>query len=255
MKNNWKIWEKDEDYGKLFKDRAEGKLPEMESSKAVAKHLKNLISKHDIVMDVGCGAGHYLKTLDNTFEEEFSYIGIDATKKYIEFAIEAYENQDNSLRINTDFRVGDIFNLPTEDKEADIVMCNNVLLHLPSVEKPIEELYRSAKKYLIIRTLIGRTSFRVKHVEAPEIYDENGEPENFHFLNIYARDYIESIIENLPDVKNYTFFDDYDYNVKNIGEVNYQNKENPEDLTTIIDGMQVCNYIIQPWCFLIIEKY
>jgi ubiquinone/menaquinone biosynthesis C-methylase UbiE len=254
MEDNWRIWDKDEDYGKLFKDRAEGKLPEMESSKAVAKHLKSIISKYDVVMDVGCGAGHYLKTLDKTFETEFSYIGIDATKKYIEFAIEAYENQNNSLRTSTDFRVGDIFNLPTKDKEADIVMCNNVLLHLPSIKKPIEELCRSAKKYLVIRTLIGTTSFRVKHVESPEIYDENGEPKNFHFLNIYSKSYIESILKTLPGVKNYTFIDDNDYNIDNIGEVNYQDKEKPGDLTTIIGGLQVCNYIIQPWCFLIIEK-
>ena len=151
MEENWKVWDKNEDYGRLFKDRAEGKLPEMESSKAVSKHLKKIVSKNDVIMDVGCGAGHYLNTLDKTFDKEFSYIGIDATKKYIEFAIEAYENQKNPLRTNTDFRVGDIFKLPTKDQEADIVMCNNVLLHLPSVEKPIKELYRSAKKYLIIR--------------------------------------------------------------------------------------------------------
>jgi len=38
MKENWRIWDKDKEYGDLFFKRAIGELPEMESSKALATY-------------------------------------------------------------------------------------------------------------------------------------------------------------------------------------------------------------------------
>lgn len=252
MKDNWKVWDKE--YGKMFRDRANGKQPEMESSKSVAKHLLNILSENDTIMDVGCGAGHYLRTLDRVTKTKFSYIGIDATEQYIEFAKEANEKNISPLRINTSFKVGDIFNLSSNNSKTDIVMCNNLLLHLPSIKKPIEELCKVAKKYLIIRTLIGKVSFRIQHVDDEECYNENGEPKKFLFFNIYSKKYIASILDSLPGITKYTFIEDKNYDPKKIGEINYIGKEKPKDLTTIIDGKQINNYIIEPWCFLIIEK-
>ena len=55
--------------------------------------------------------------------------------------------------INVDFKKGDIFNIPFKNKSFDIVMCNNFLHNLPSIDKPIHELMRVSKKYVVIRTL------------------------------------------------------------------------------------------------------
>ena len=256
MNENWRVWDDDKKYGDLFYDRATGKLSEMESSQAVAKYMAGLAKENDIILDVGCGGGHYLVSLDKILKTPFSYHGIDPTKYYIELAKKAFSQDinSNSLRTFFKFEVGDIFNLNLEDNYADLVMCNNVLLHLPSIEKPVQELWRVSKKFLVIRALIGKSSFRIKQVNFPESYNKDGEPNNYHFFNIYSKDYLSMIIDGLAGVKNYKFVEDKDYNLCNIGASNYKNGKEPNDLTVIVNGMQVNNYIIQPWHFLIIER-
>jgi len=255
MKNNWRVWDKDKEYGDLFYKRATGELPEMESSKVLAKTVSGIICKNDKILDVGCGGGHYLRSLDKIIKSDFSYKGIDQTEYYIKRAKEAFSLavNNNPYRTVTEFKVGDIFNIPVEDNNADIVICNNVFLHLPSIEKPLSELIRVSKKYIIIRMLIGVSSFRIKQIEKPEKYDENGEPLNFHYYNIYSEDYLKTILSKLG-VKDYSFKDDQDYDPSAFGiESNYLSTK-PDDLTSIINGVQLNVYILQPWKFLIIKK-
>lgn len=258
MKKNWEIWENEKEYGNVFYERAAGKIPEMESSKAIAKLVNKFIKKNDLIMDVGCGGAHYVVSLDKAVRVPFRYCGIDSTKYYIDMANKALQSKlkHNPRRLYTAFRVGDIFNIPAKDNSADIVMCANVFLHLPSIEKPIRELVRAAKKYVIVRTLIGNTSFIIQQVNQPETYDKNGEPANFHFFNIYSKAYISGILDSIEEVKTYNFLVDNDFDPSNIGNVNYANKGKtvPHDLTTIMSGIQVNNYIIEPWQFLIIKK-
>lgn len=256
MKENWRVWDDDKKYGRLFYNRAVGQLSEMESSKTAARHVAKLVKENSIILDIGCGAGHYLVSLDKILKIPFSYHGIDATEYYIELAKEAFAQDinKNPLRISYKFEVGDIFNLDLADQYADLVMCNNVLLHLPSIEKPINELWRVTKKFLILRTLVGKTSFRIKQINLPEEYTEEGEPLNYHFFNIYSEEYILKLINRLDGVRSYRFLEDKDYNLSNIGDSNYKKGQEPRDLTVIVNGMQVNNYIIQPWHFLILEK-
>lgn len=48
---------------KVYYDRATGKKPEMEVSKAMANQLKNIIVKNDHILDVGCACGHYYRSI------------------------------------------------------------------------------------------------------------------------------------------------------------------------------------------------
>lgn len=256
MKENWQVWDEDKKYGELFYDRALGKLSEMESSKAAAKHIAKLVKDNYRILDVGCGAGHYLVSLDRTLKVHFSYHGIDATEYYIKLARKAFlkGSNENPLRLSCKFDVGDVFDLGLTDNYADLVMCNNVLLHLPSIDRPIKELWRVTKKFLVLRTLVGKSSFRIKQVNPPEEYTKQGEPVNFHFFNIYSQEYMLKLINKLGRVKNYRFIEDKDYWPGNLGYPNYKKQKAPPDLTLISNGMQINNYIIQPWQFLIIEK-
>ncbi len=256
VKERWKIWDNDKAYGKVFYKRAIGKLSEMESSRAAAKIVARIIKANDKILDVGCGSGHYLVSLDNNVNVPFSYHGIDPTAYYIKMAKKAFLEKfnHNPLRKECKFQVGDVFNLDLANNYADLVMCNNVLLHLPSIKKPIRELWRVTRKYLLIRTLIGKNSFRIKQVNQPEEYGADGEPHNFHFFNIYSTDYMVRLINELKGVKRWRLIDDKDYDPKNIGAANYKNAKKPHDLTIVVSGMQINNYIVQPWKFLIIEK-
>lgn len=239
--SNRNTWENQKEYGDLFYKRAIGELPEMECSKAVAKIIKGLIQENDIILDVGCGAGHYLTSLLKEVDVPFRYEGIDQTEYYIIKAREAFPEHP--------FTVGDINNLRVPDQYAEIVMCHNVLLHLPSIELPIKELLRVSKKYILIRTLIGSHSFRIKQVEQPELY-ENGEPIHFHYHNIYSEAYLAELL------KGYRYALTIDNNfdpMKLGGPENYVGKR-PDNLTVSVAGYQINEYIIQPWRFILIEK-
>lgn len=254
MESNWRIWDKEKNYGDLFYQRATGELPEMESSKALAKLVSEYVTDNDKILDIGCGAGHYLRSLDHEIGIKFRYEGIDQTKYYIEKAKEAFSLglNKNQNRLATKFSVGDIYNIPNDNNDSEIVICNNVLLHLPSIVKPLSELLRVSKKLVIIRTLIGDSSFRIKQVEQPEIYNSEGEPENFHYYNIYSEGYLKSLLEEM-DVDSYKIVEDFDYDPKALGDsTNYVDKR-PDDLSTTINGIQVNVYVLQPWKFLIIN--
>src|SRR5262249_26062830 len=112
-------------YGQLLYRRAVGELPEMESSKAAAKRVARKMAQGDTLLDVGCGPGHYLKSLRNVIPHPFKYVGVDASSDYLALARQAFVND-----AMTTFEHGDIFSLPFQDAEFDIAMCNNVLLHL-----------------------------------------------------------------------------------------------------------------------------
>lgn len=254
--DGWKVWNESKKYGDIFYKRATGELPEMESSKAAAKIITPLMKDGDTLIDIGCGGGHYLKSIVKKAETDFNYKGVDATPYYVEQGKNAWADKQGYEKLNSvSFQVGDIFNIPLEDATGDIVICNNVLLHLPSVEKPISELIRIAKKYILIRALVGRTSFRIKQVNSPEEYDENGEPLSFNFHNIYSEAYIRQIIGKCGSFKSVKIWEDNDFSADNINQTtDVYDAKNQHKVTTVINGMQINNYLIQPWSFILIEK-
>lgn len=243
----WRVWDKKKEYGEILYKRAVGDLPEMESSKALAKEISEFIKNEETIVDVGCGSGHYLRTLRNEFGENFNYLGLDATSNYINLAKKAFVNDKKA-----EFRVADIYKLDLKDKYADITICCNLLLHLPSISKPIEELIRVTKKVVELRLLSGDRSFRIMDVFPQEDdieFSYDGDPLEFYYYNIYSKKYIEKLILSIPRVKEVHITDDYDYSEENItNSINcYDNKYN---VTKIIAGQQVNGYILQPWVFV-----
>lgn len=256
----WRIWDRDVEYGNLLFKRAIGELPEMESSKATAKILNDLISPNDRILDVGCGAGHYLRSLRRYIQKSFSYTGVDATAAYIKLAIEAWRGNEQ-----TSFQVADVFSLPFGDGDYDIVMSCNLFLHLPSIREPLNELLRVSRRSVLIRTLVGERSFRIKEVYSPvthpksfsgspdeDEFDKNGEPYSFGYYNIYSNTYINKLIQRMP-IKDYKIISDDEYDPTHlIAET--ERKDAAPDTTKMIDRWQVNGYILQPWAFILINK-
>lgn len=260
--NRWRIWDDNKAYGEVFRKRAAGEEAEMESSKATAKQLGEILTEDKSVLDVGCGAGHYYRSLKNIFPFDFSYTGIDSTEHYITLAKQTFASDSN-----TSFLVGDIFNLPAEDRVYDVTYCANVLLHLPSIRKPMQELWRVTDDFLLVRTLVGKASFRIQQLQEfdeshKEEYDtlaasgedisffDNGEPRQFHYYNIYSHQYVQWLCSTLPDVDRVEILEDNDFNVDAFGADAWPDKDKPKDLTETMNGMQVNNYILQPWAFI-----
>ncbi|OGH69521.1 MAG: hypothetical protein A3C90_00175 [Candidatus Magasanikbacteria bacterium RIFCSPHIGHO2_02_FULL_51_14] len=254
-KENLSIWRKDTLYADIFKKRALGDLPEMESSKAAAKKLGAVFTDGCSILDVGCGVGHYLVSYRKALKEKkYTYTGVDVTPEYIDIGKEIFGGE-----LNIHFLVGSIYELPFADKSFDIVVCNNVLLHLPEVRTAIRELLRVAKKTLIIRALVGDKSYRIKDIYTKQdmdffesdvdTFDEDGEPKDFSFYNIYSKRYVNAIIKDaLPGAK-VTIEEDLDFD---LGEMSRNKKDfnNRTNATTVVGGMQVNGNIILPWSFV-----
>src|SRR3989338_233108 len=107
LKDTWRIWDNDLKYGDLLFRRATGEAEEMESSKSLCEALKPIYRPGMKVLDVGCGAGHYLLSLRKRLDPKISYTGLDATAYYVSLAQKAFPG--------VGFVQGDILKLPFWD--------------------------------------------------------------------------------------------------------------------------------------------
>lgn len=250
---DWKIqWQSKShgstEYGELFFKRAVGEADEMESSKAAAKRIAKLLKTGETLADIGCGVGHYLRSMQREIKYDFVYKGFDATEEYIQLARKAFpENSE------IQFKVADIFDLQIPDVSADVTMCNNVLLHLPSVSKPLKELVRITRKHLLIRMLIADASYVVKRV-TPEHdgndFDLHGNPQSFHYLNIYSQAYVAKQLTSEPRVKNIRFELDKDFNAAKILDSKSLLHTASWNATEVADGMQRSGMLFMPWTWV-----
>lgn len=236
-------------YQKIFAKRAKGTLPEMESSKAVAQILDKWIRNDDKILDVGCGVGHYYVSLKNKIKKNFQYFGLDIKEDYIKEAKKIFKNQSS-----VHFKKGDIYDLPFKNNFFEIVMFNNTLENLPSIDKPIKELLRVTKNYLLLRVLVDERSFYIKEV-IDSTFTKNGEPKKYFYFNIYSRDYLKKIILKYSPKCKINFKKDLNFNPKAISKslINDGKKKffNP---TKIIGNLQVNGPILMNWEFIKIKK-
>ena len=249
-RKEWLSSEEGKAYGELFFKRATGALPEMESSKAAARRAARLLDAGGRIVDVGCGAGHYYRSLRAAMQVPFEYVGVDATPLYIRLAREAFPGERNAS-----FKEGDIFALPIEDRGADLVMCNNVLLHLPSIAQPIREIARIAARKVLLRTLVWDKSYVVKdvapHPEGDEFNDQ-GEPTAFHFLSTYSAKYLERLFRMTNRLRSITFERDTEFDAGKVADTG-KLLEQAWDKTEVMNGMQVSGMIPLPWTWITVE--
>lgn len=238
--------------------RAIGKVPEMESSKAMAKLVAESLISGDSISDIGCSAGHYLFSINMLLPNvKFSYTGIEAHDLFLEKAKKAWKNQNS-----VEFRKGSIFNIPAKDNEFDITFSSNLLMHVPSIVKPIQELIRITRKKLIIRTYIGTKSFLIQEVKnnsfwpgtdimASNEFDDDGNPKLSEYENIWSKDYFEAIIKRFAPNAKIRFIKDDFYHASAIEETaKTANLPNP---TRTLGNWQVFDYILLPYHFVTID--
>jgi hypothetical protein len=72
----------------------------------------------------------------------------------------------------------------------------------------------------LIRTLVGDRSFRIKAVDISDSdeFAESGEPNHFHFFNIYSRRWAETNATSLPGVKSVEIRADEEYDPARLSE-------------------------------------
>lgn len=250
--DKWRIWDKYKQYGEVLFKRAIGESEEMESAKSLCNIIKTVYQPGMTVLDVGCGAGHYLRSLRNRIDPNINYTGVDATENYLALARKAFPN--------VHFEIGDIFKLPFKDASFDIVICNNVILHLPPPPiKPLSELIRVAGKSTIVRTLFGVQTYIIKEIRTAndlpglaenegDLISLDGEVEAFNYFNLYSEKYIRDVLAKIAPRAQIKIESDNHYQP-------FDNRNECGDTATMVtSGMQISGNIVHDMRFIVVTK-
>lgn len=101
------------------------------------------IKAGDVVLDLGSGAGFDAFLAAKRVGKDGLVIGVDMTPEMVE---KAKNNAEKYSYTNTDFRLGDIEDLPVEDSSVDLVISNCVINLAPDKDRVFSEVYRVLKK-------------------------------------------------------------------------------------------------------------
>lgn len=243
---------------KVYFDRATGKKPEMEVSKAIANLIKKKIKNNDSILDVGCASGHYYRSIKKRVNKNFFYTGTDPYQIFLDKAKIAWKNDPN-----VNFIKGNIYNLPFKKSEFEISICSNVFIHLKKIKKPLEELLRVTKRTIIIRTVVYDVSYKIQlvynkkwwkntNIKAKDEFDKNGNPRAYSYFNILSKDFLQETIKSIDKKAKVKFIKDIYFSKKNINK-SIKNEKRPL-ATRIIGNEQFSGCLMQPHYFVVIEK-
>jgi ubiquinone/menaquinone biosynthesis C-methylase UbiE len=247
------IWQHDKAYEELLRNRAQGHAPEMQSAVATCHHLARFYKPGLSVFDVGCGSGHYLRSLRERLDPAVAYTGVDATKPYIALARHSFPG--------VPFFLGDILSLPLADQSFDIVMCINVINHLPPPPlHALEELVRVARQHLLIRAAVGKRNYIIKELAPveggnyakrhsnPEVVPSDTDAGLFHYRNLYTVTYLVESLKALAPTLDIEIVRDTDF-------TSFDNRSQSAPTGTHVVGKrQVAGNLLLDYRFIVVHK-
>jgi SAM-dependent methyltransferase len=139
----------------------ESKWDDMKKYGPVSRHVRRIIMdmirslKFDSVLDVGCGQGSLLADLRSKFPQ-VRLNGIDISRSAVELA---RVKMPNGRYWVLDVSTGHI------PEKFDLVVCSEVLEHIPDDIAALRGLAAMTGKYLLVSTVQGR----MRHFEATEV--------------------------------------------------------------------------------------
>lgn len=112
------------------------------------KLIRKYINKNDNVLEIGCGSGNLLRSINCDF-----IFGLDISPEMIK--------QAKRVCPDGTFVVGDAENLPYKNNSFDKIIISEVLYYLPDLNKAINEAYRVLKQngILLITSLNKKYNF------------------------------------------------------------------------------------------------
>jgi len=122
------------------------------------------------ILDAGCGEGFVVSYLLQK-NDRLAIIGIDCSLEAIEIARRMVPPVLSKVEGGVLFDVGDLREMPYGDDSFDLVMCLEVLEHLPDPQRGLRELRRVTSAYCLVSVphepFFRATNFlRGKHVPA-----------------------------------------------------------------------------------------
>jgi 2-polyprenyl-3-methyl-5-hydroxy-6-metoxy-1,4-benzoquinol methylase len=93
------------------------------------------------ILEAGCGEGYFTNFLQKIFTDS-RIDAFDVSKAVIEQATLTY--------VNINFQVGSVYSIASENEQYDLVVASEVLEHLETPEKALNELLRVSSGYVLI---------------------------------------------------------------------------------------------------------
>lgn len=130
------------------------------------------------ILDVGCGNGIFINYLSENHNRFDRIHGLDRSESALKL-------------VKTEKTVGNIDDLPFDDQEFDLVVCLEVLEHLPDMvfQKALKNLGRVAKKYIMVSVPFEENLVK-HHTECPACHSR------FH-ISLHLRSFNKQSMENL----------------------------------------------------------
>ncbi len=102
--------------------------------------ISQLLVGNEQILDVGCGEGFVIRHLQQQ-HKDLRIVALDLDTRRIEL----------TKRLSPDLKTieGNIYNLPFSSELFDIVLANEILEHLDSPERALEQIGRVARRYVI----------------------------------------------------------------------------------------------------------
>lgn len=91
-------------------------------------------------LDVGCGAGHWSRTVLSLLPPRATLVGVDSVPRFLELAREQAAARGMAERMS--FVEGTLPSLPFADDRFDLVTCQMVLIHIHDVDAALREMIR-----------------------------------------------------------------------------------------------------------------
>ena len=102
------------------------------------------LKKIKTAIDVGCGNGRHLKSLGFKLSNA-KIIGIDQSEKEINALLGEFQEHHCKSQNTYQFIRGDVRNIEIPDNSQDLVICSEVLEHVPNFREVLKECYRILK--------------------------------------------------------------------------------------------------------------
>ena len=118
--------------------------------RAYAKLVQQYVgSPEGLLLEVGCGSGLVYAELVPNVIANVSYTGVDTSAAMLAIA--------HSRHPEGRFLKGDAYDLSFRPRSMDLVVCFEVLVHLPDILQPISEMLRVSSRCLIFTVWLSTT--------------------------------------------------------------------------------------------------
>jgi len=252
-------------YLDLQKKRADGSLPEMGSACRVSEIIANKASHLEDeklgidILDVGCAAGHYYRSLIKRNLHLRKYTGLEVDVAMVSAANQIWSQEIREKKMCFINNSIEDFNAP---HKFDFVMCINAFMYFSDGYDSLRRLMRISKKYLIIRSYFTNANYRIMRAQTSqnhdkslfkesEIFDDNGNMRCYDFWNMYSFSYIESAAKRIDSKATVEWIADNNI-LSSIEEEQVLNIQK-RGATEIVGNEEVVYPFFLPWKYLVIN--